>query len=94
MGRRLGARATRRPVRCVVCVCVGRRDLPIGHVAGSGPAHERGIELVDLAGGVLQRSGHVLAHGLGVTRGAALTGTSLLLALLGAFTIAGHDSGR
>lgn len=92
-GRRGEVTATRLAL-AVTRVGIGGRHLADRGLTGARTAHERGIELIDLARGMLQRSGHVLAHRLSVTRSATLTGTSLLLALLGAFTIAGHDSAR
>lgn len=94
MGGRRGEVTATRLALAVTRIGIGGRHLADRGLTGARTAHERGIELIDLARGMLQRSGHVLAHRLSVTRSATLTGTSLLLALLGAFTIAGHDSAR
>ncbi len=63
-----------------------------GHRHTPGAANERGVELVDLARGVLERTGHIGAVDLGV-RGSGRTprGTPLP-ALLGAFTVTGHSA--
>ena len=72
---------------------VGVLGDPVGghrHAAGAGD--ERGVELVDLTRGVLERTGQIGAVDLGMrSRGRAPWGTPLP-ALLGAFTVTGHSA--
>ena len=64
----------------------GRRD-------SARAAHERRVELVDLAGGVVERAGQVGAHRLARrSRGFATAGAcgAALAALLRTFAVTGH----
>ena len=68
---------------------VARRSTRRRHAAG--PAHERGVELVDVARGVLERAGHVRAHRLAVGRPARSVGSRApTTALLCTFAVTSH----
>src|SRR5579863_5548149 len=65
-------------------------DAPERHAARA--AHERGVELVDLARGVLERAGKIGAVDLGVRGLRRAPQGASLATLLGAFAVTGHSA--
>ncbi len=92
LGLRIGYKRLVVPGTVAVAVLGLLGDLVGGHRHAAGAGDERGVELVDLTGGVLERAGQIGTVDLGMRgRGRAPWGTPLP-ALLGAFTVTGHSA--
>ncbi len=92
LGLGLGDESLRLPGAGAVPVIGVLRDPVGGHRHAARAGDERGVELVDLTRGVLERAGEIGAVDLGMRgRGRAPWGTPFA-ALLGAFTVTGHSA--